>query len=107
VFRLLTIKRTQEGCVGFNGSGCWAPPNVDAVNLVAFDARNFEIQADNGVGVIFLRFPDQRLDRLQSVSLADRVAGGAPAGGGPYVADRAIGTTAFELIDMQRCFRAG
>jgi hypothetical protein len=49
-----------------------------AVNIGALDRIDFKIKADDRVGVVFLRFEDQRADGCQPICLGAVGIGGAP-----------------------------
>jgi hypothetical protein len=40
-----------------------------AIDVVAHDFIDLKVETDNSIGLIFLRFADQRLDRCQSIRL--------------------------------------
>jgi len=79
-----------------------------AIYIIALDAVDFKIETDNCVGVIFLRFADQRPDGRQTIGLAARRAPRAPSGGRLDAADRIMPATPFEFIgvtDLHHCYR--
>ena len=69
-----------------------------AADVDATDAVDFKVEADDRVGVIVLRFADQRLKRHQTVVLAGGGAGGAPNGAGLDAADQVMAAGALEFM---------
>ena len=60
-----------------------------ATDVRGLDAPDFKIETDNRVGVVFLRFADQRLNGRQTVGFGAGGGGadGAPTGGRLDAAD--------------------
>ena len=71
-----------------------------AVEIGALDRVDFKIKADDRIGVIFLRFADQRPDRRQTVRFGGEGIGGAPTGGRLDAADRIMAAAVFEFMGM-------
>ena len=75
-----------------------------AADVDATDAVDFKIEADDRVGVIVLRFANQRLERRQTIVLAR----GAPNGAGLDAADQIMAAGALksmattDLLDFYR-----
>src|SRR5580693_1028981 len=75
------------------------PNGGDALQRRAHDVRgldrvDFKVETDYRVGVIVLRFADQRLDRLQTFSFDRGGVNGAPTGGRLDTTDRSMAAAA-------------
>jgi hypothetical protein len=63
-----------------NAGGGDAPQRRTA-DVCRLDRVDLKIEIDNGVGVVFLSFADQRLDRLQTFGFGRGDGDSAPTGG--------------------------
>jgi len=63
-----------------NAGGGDAPQRRTA-DVCRLDRVDLKIEIDNGVGVVFLSFADQRLDRLQTFGFGRGDCDSAPTGG--------------------------
>jgi hypothetical protein len=61
--------------------GVLKPTWLSAFDLSRPDAVEFKIKTNNRVGVVFLRFADQRLDGLDTLGFARGGVDSAPTGG--------------------------